>query len=84
MVDNIKSIVNSIIQDKMKVITDLDNIAEDTQLMTDLGIDSIKMLELIVDLEDSLDIQIDDNELDLSIIGVYGKLIHLVEAKVTK
>lgn len=50
-------------------------------LINDLGINSIEMLELIVQIEDDLDIVFDDEDMDINIIGNLGSLIDLVEKK---
>jgi acyl carrier protein len=44
-----------------------------------IGIDSLKMVELIVALEDGFDIQFDDSELDPSLLTTVDSIIKLTE-----
>jgi acyl carrier protein len=42
---------------------DIDRVGEDTDLVADLGLDSVQVLEMCTDLEDELDISIPVNRL---------------------
>lgn len=57
---------------------------QNTQLAKDLGIDSIMLLQLIVDIEDEFDISISDEELDSDLIGSFGGLEELVKSKISE
>jgi len=47
--------------------------------LSDIGIDSLKMVQLIVDVEDHFDIQIKDSDLDLTKLVTVKSIIELVE-----
>ena len=59
MKDNIRSVVRQTMPNKELVIND------DTDLIDDLGFDSIAMIALISGLEEKCGISFDDDELDL-------------------
>ncbi len=52
-----------------------------TNLIDDLGFDSIKMLQLILDLEREFMIEIDDEDLDFQILSIYKNLSEMIERK---
>lgn len=55
------------------------NVSHNINLITDLNLDSIKIVELIVVLENEFDINITDEYLDLNIISNFNELVALVE-----
>ena len=55
----------------------LDNLSEDSVIKDALVIDSLDMLELVIDIEAEFEIQIQDNEVqDLKSLADIKKLIH--------
>jgi acyl carrier protein len=64
-----------------KAEIDNDILTETTSLDHDLGIDSIMLLQLVVDIEDEFSISILDDELDADIIGTFGGMLRLVNEK---
>lgn len=52
---------------------------KEINLITDLDFDSIKLIELIVILENEFEIEITDEYLDLNIISDFQKLVNLIE-----
>lgn len=72
---NIKKTLISIIAESFK--KPLEKINENTLFLKDLEADSLKMLELVFDIESDYKIKIDNNDLyDLKSVG---ELINLVE-----
>lgn len=55
--------------------------SRELNLVTDLGLDSIQLLDITMELEDNLDIVFEDEDLDLEIISNLDALIKLVEEK---
>jgi len=56
----------------------LDNLSEDSVIKDTLIIDSLDMIELIIDIETEFEIRIEDNEVErLSTLSDMKKLIHL-------
>ena len=62
------------------VDTELSDIKDDTDLIFDLGYDSISIIQLIVELENQFDIVVDDGELVVDIVR-YEELKKLVRQK---
>lgn len=52
---------------------------EDLNLQENLGYDSIKFIQLIVEIEQEFDIFIDDQYLEIERLGIYNNLINLIE-----
>lgn len=62
--------------------TNEDTIIDDnTNLIHDYQFDSIKLIELIVMIEDEFKLEIEDDDLELSNISIVGNLINIVEKK---
>ena len=53
----------------------------DTDLVNDLGMDSIKLIQLVVAIETELDIELSESDVDLSNLANFGKLSAIVESK---
>ena len=53
---------------------DIPAVSEGTQLMSELGLRSATMLELLLELEDSLDIQIEVEDIDRATMNTVGDL----------
>ena len=64
-------------------VLDENEIGEDDSL-ANLGIDSLRSVELIVALEDNLNVTFDDSDLDPSILTTVKSIIELVEKHSTK
>jgi acyl carrier protein len=64
-------------------VTETDTLIKDlsleANLITDLGLDSLQFINLILALEDEYDFEIDFDELDLEEISIVGKLINYIE-----
>ena len=50
-----------------------------THLVDELGIDSSRMVDIVLDAEDAFDIKIDDQEIDST--RTFGELVELVRSK---
>lgn len=76
-----KTIVNEILKEK----SFCDNITAELKLNEDLGLDSLNMVELIVELEECFDIEIDESDLDPAALQtveqVYALVAKYVEGK---
>ena len=73
------------IEQKIKVIlkglcpVNAEEIHKHTLLREDLGIDSLKMVELVVGMEESFAIEFDESDLDLSLLQQVGDLYAMLE-----
>lgn len=70
--ERIKEMIEEIIREKTEI-------SPETRLMSDLGLDSLDIIELICDLEDEYDIEIDEVEREK--IKTVAELVNTVEAK---
>ncbi|MHC4647712.1 MAG: acyl carrier protein [Planctomycetota bacterium] len=59
----------------------LDDIEERTNLVADLGLDSIGILQVILGLEKEFGISIRNNELDAETFSMMGNLVGIIEGK---
>ncbi|WP_303789189.1 acyl carrier protein [Ruminococcus flavefaciens] len=59
-----------------------ENVKESSDLVEDLGLDSLTLVSFISDVEDELDIEFELDELSTDIIGKYGSLLELAENKI--
>lgn len=60
-------------------IVEKEELKANTDLFIDLGIDSISMINLIVDIESEFNIEIEDDDLDFETISQFGNLCLIVE-----
>lgn len=60
-----------------------EDITKDTILTIDLGYDSIKLVELVVEIENEFNIIMNDEDLDVEKLSVYSKLLETIIAKVS-
>ena len=56
-----------------------EEIAEDQSLKSDLGMDSLNVVELIVELEEVFGIEIDESDLDPAELQTVGQIYSLIE-----
>ena len=57
---------------------------EQTSLLSDLGLDSVAILQLILGVEKEFSITIKDHELDSDVFSKMGNLINIIEGKVNE
>lgn len=74
---------NRVKQCIMKIVKDNsiteDSIKDETLLSKDLGLDSIMMIELIVEIEEEFDIEIDDEDLVFEEFDHFSSLVEIVD-----
>ena len=66
-------------------ITDIDlidEIGEETDLIRDLGLDSIGILQVILETEKEFGISVDNNELDSETFSMMGNLVGIIQKKI--
>lgn len=80
--------MNEIMREKLKdlvmassVQADRDSIAMETNLIDDLMFDSIAMMELVVDIEETFDIELSEDDLVMEKFETFEKLCELVGEK---
>ena len=77
------------IKDKLKKIiaeiatakTSINEINDETVLTDDLGFDSIQMVSLIVEIESTFGITMEDDDLDIEKLNVFKHLTKMLEEK---
>ena len=69
-----KTIVNEILKEK----SFCNNITAELKLNEDLGLDSLNMVELMVELEERFDIEIDESDLDPAALQTVEQVYALV------
>lgn len=62
----------------------IDEIGENTDLVSDLGLDSIGILQMILGIEKALGISIENHELDSDILSMTGNLVSLIQKKLNE
>ncbi len=60
---------------------DINIITDETILTTDLRYDSVQIIGLIVEIENEFNIEIEDDDLDIENLTVFGKLFDIIERK---
>lgn len=63
---------------------DVVGLGEDARLFEDLALDSTSVIELLMGLEDTVDLQIDPDELEPEVFRTVGSLTDYVQAGLTK
>lgn len=81
--------IETVTTDLKRVIIDikganisLEEIQDDFNLIDDMGFDSLKMIELIIKIEEVFNIQLDDNELEIETLSNFQKLLLLIQKKI--
>jgi acyl carrier protein len=59
----------------------IDKISEKTNLITDLGLDSIGILQMILGVEKEFDISIETSELDSETFSIMDNILEIIEKK---
>jgi acyl carrier protein len=57
---------------------------EDTNLLSDVGVDSVGILQLVLSVEDEFNIKIKDSELDSVVFSKIDNFINLIEVKINE
>jgi acyl carrier protein len=83
--------VNCVIESKLQELivssgqdVDLKKINEDTDLVRDFNFDSINLIQLVVDIENTFNIEINDEDLAIEKISQYRKLVMMLEDKLSE
>ena len=64
--------------------TDLASLNEQTSLLTDLGLDSVAILQLVLGIEKEFNVAIKDHELDSDVFSKMANLIDIIEGKLNE
>ena len=80
IIETVKSILEPWVQDEEKLRT----ADEQTHLITDLGLDSIGVLQAILGIEKAFDISIAHHELDSNVLSKLGAIAALIEGKINE
>ncbi|HCE2475710.1 TPA: acyl carrier protein [Vibrio parahaemolyticus] len=78
-VNVLKEIVATISRSGMRS----DELTSDMNLVEDLGMDSIQLIQLVVAIETELDIELNEDQLDLSNLVDLSKLMSIVQQDAT-
>ena len=62
----------------------MDEIHEKTNLITDLGLDSIGILQFILEIEKEFDISIKNYEMDSQLLSRVGNIINMIQEKLNE
>ena len=62
-------------------IDDTDSLDEETNLLADLGLDSVAILQLVLGIEKEFGVTIKDSELDSDVFSKMKNLIDIIEDK---
>jgi acyl carrier protein len=76
--EEVTSKVKEIISGVLEQGENVENINDDTNLLTDYGFDSIMLVELISEIEDSFDIMFSDEDMDIEKLYSFGGLIKCI------
>lgn len=78
---NIERKLKELIVDITTEEVDNNSIDTNTDLINDLGFDSIEIIELIVEIENEFKIEIDDDDINMNILTTYSELLSMIERK---
>ncbi|MFT6734129.1 MAG: acyl carrier protein [Polaribacter sp.] len=82
MSDNkIQDQIKALIIEKVLVGVDPSEISNDSELVAELGLDSIQIIGLIGGLEEEFDIVLEDDDLDFELFSTINNLAKLVKGK---
>lgn len=78
-----RELLYALIKNNLSVIYENEKISSETDLIKDLGFDSITIIQLILDIEETFDIEIND-EIEYEELVLVGKLEKLIIDKLKK
>lgn len=79
IVDDLKSILKS---DKFSAFRNhIDSINDNTSLLTDIAMDSIQILEFVIEMEKKFSFSCEPEELNLDIFNKFQNLVSFIEIK---
>ena len=58
----------------------LESVTDDTNILQDLKVNSARLVDVILDLEDAFDIEVEDEDADS--VNTIGDAVSLIEAKI--
>ncbi len=73
--------IKGLIIEKVLVGVNPDEISNDSELVSELGLDSIQIIGLIGGLEEEFDIVLEDDDLDFELFSTINNLAKLVDGK---
>lgn len=76
--------IQEVLTSKLNVHIDNDITLETSLLKDGLGLDSVMLLELIIELELLFEIELDEDELNVEYFGCLDKIIELIQSKMEK
>lgn len=74
--------IKELIVEKVLVGVNPEEIDSESQLVSELGLDSIQIIGLIGGLEEEFDIVLEDDDLDFELFSTISSLAKLVEGKI--
>lgn len=80
-VDTISSQLKRIIIDIKGEIISPEEVRDDFNLIEDMEFDSLKMIELILNIEEVFNIEIDDEELEIETLSNFQSILLLIQKK---
>lgn len=78
----IKDLIDETIISVLNYTVQKDSLTEETNMLSDLNLDSFAFVQLIVDLENMLGIEMDDEILDIEAMQIYKDFVNAVLKKV--
>ena len=82
MNENVDIKVRELIVKNSPIIIACEEIKEDTDLINDLGFDSVQIMRFIAEIENEFGIEIEDEYLSLEILGKFGSLKEVIENRI--
>lgn len=61
---------------------EVDTINDETNISSDLGFDSVAIIELIVEIENTFDVEMDEDDMDVNNLLMVGKLIDMINERI--
>lgn len=78
--ENISQRIKKLITDEMNSNVIVEGM-EQFHLINDLGMDSMQVISLVMDIEQEFDFEFDDDEMEIKVICDFKELVKLVEKK---
>lgn len=58
-------------------------IRDETNILNDLGFDSVALIELIVEIENEFNVEMDEDDMDVNNLVVVGNLISMIDERIS-
>lgn len=78
-----KKVYELILQIAINSGLEVGTLSDEINISSDLGFDSVALIELIVEIENEFDVELDEDDMDVNNLVVVGNLISMIDERIS-